>query len=816
MGFRDRLKFCFEWLKQHKKWVIIGAVVILFLSSMFGTKIALLSNFLLGKDIVVKLDANEKSFSLSHGEEGVVRFEASVFTNPFCSAVCSYEFLDISGGEVIDSSVFVMKAGSPFEKNYTLGVSRLGSGQGLYRFSMDCYSRRNALCHTSERNTSRSIMVTLNYNLSDEELLLKESLEGRLRILALTVAELDDLRQFIIASNVELQRFGKLTELGNEINLTGQELSGIVRQLQGISSLWGEQDYSKLNDMTIVAESSAGDLQKRLFAINESISGNVSLFNSLISSLEDSRETLSSLTSVVLLNESLAVEINDAIASFNEAAVSLAHKIALDEKARAVSSVALRAQNISSFVHRQTLIESISRKLELNVEYDSICSVLSYCHPYSSVSDISIQADFDLNETCSDAEALGGLYVSLNSSLKDSFESQSYPNEQGFWENISVMAENVRKNVINNYSASLPSGNLNSDVMKSLLAGKALAETVEYPDYNLTPAIFAQLASSRPVECVAASTTFANLTAISVEKIAVDINRTFFNMSFYEPSPQCCFFGECRACCVSEACRSSPETFPVILLHGHALNKDLSFEYSLDGYNKIQKRLEADGYLNAGSITVYTEPEVSFNEWGMSGVPLTLKVSYYFDLFKEPENYVLVQTKSESIETYSVRLKELIDGVKYRTGKPKVVIIANSMGGLVARRYLQIFGSGDTEKLIMIGTPNKGVQGAIADFCPITGERLECRDMNSGSLFLNKLNRGSLPDIPVYNIVGTGCIMGKEYGDGIVLEQNAWLEGAYNFVVNGTCTATKPLHTLLQDIDLYPEVYGLILQSLKD
>ena len=60
-------------------------------------------------------------------------------------------------------------------------------------------------------------------------------------------------------------------------------------------------------------------------------------------------------------------------------------------------------------------------------------------------------------------------------------------------------------------------------------------------------------------------------------------------------------------------------------------------------------------------------------------------------------------------------LKELIDLLKFRTGRDKVVIVAHSMGGLVARSYMQIFGDEDVDKIIMITTPNKGVSGSVSN-----------------------------------------------------------------------------------------------------
>jgi hypothetical protein len=253
-----------------------------------------------------------------------------------------------------------------------------------------------------------------------------------------------------------------------------------------------------------------------------------------------------------------------------------------------------------------------------------------------------------------------------------------------------------------------------------------------------------------------------------------------------------------------------------MFLHGHAVDKDLSAEYSLEGFNDIQNQLEKEGFLNAGSVTLYSIQDLPREIWKPLNIPLTFRASYYFDIFGHPENYIAVQTKSENIDTYAIRLKELIDSVLYKTNRPKVKIVAFSMGGLVVRRYIQIFGDNNVDRLIMIGTPNKGIVGRVSDYCPIIGDKLECRDMNSDSLFMNKLNRENLPDIPIHNIVGTGCIMKEGPGDGVVLENKALLEDATNYIIKGTCrTTVYPLHLDLRDIELYPEVYDIIKNSLN-
>ncbi len=314
-----------------------------------------------------------------------------------------------------------------------------------------------------------------------------------------------------------------------------------------------------------------------------------------------------------------------------------------------------------------------------------------------------------------------------------------------------------------------------------------------------------------------------NLTNITLPKI-IEFNLEPITIIYQEPQQieitfpekirECSLLNSPQKCCTDESCES--QNYPIIIVHGHAISESNSAEYSLEGFNQIQDALEEQGYINGGAITLYTEKATPESRLGYFNNPFTFRASYYFDVFKEPENYKVVQTKSENIDTYAIRLKELISIAKYKTGKQKVNIIAFSMGGLVARRYIQIFGSEEVDRLILIGTPNHGTSGEVAAICPVTGGELECRDMDKGSLFINKLNRNQQPGIPVYNIIGTGCSMLDGQGDGAVLEESAKLDFAKNFIIKGKCREKfYPLHLDLLNIEMYPDVYKIIKASLN-
>jgi hypothetical protein len=300
---------------------------------------------------------------------------------------------------------------------------------------------------------------------------------------------------------------------------------------------------------------------------------------------------------------------------------------------------------------------------------------------------------------------------------------------------------------------------------------------------------------------------------INLSKIAYNKSDFSLNISFDEPKEICCLMNKCEECCLQESCREDESNYPIIFVHGHDISKYASAEYNLDAQNKIQNKLEEQGFINAGAISM-SSIEQDSGILGKMNSPMTFKISYYLDTKNDSSGYVEVQTKDESITEYAIRLKKLIDIVKYKTGRPKAVIIAYSMGGLVSRKYVQIYGEQDIHKIVLLGTPNNGISGEIAELCPVIGGRRECEDMNSGSTFMNELSKSKLT-IPTYTIIGSGCKMLNGDGDGVVLAKSSKLEWANNTIIKGDCSGNV-LHTKITDPALYPEAYNALLEALKE
>lgn len=295
----------------------------------------------------------------------------------------------------------------------------------------------------------------------------------------------------------------------------------------------------------------------------------------------------------------------------------------------------------------------------------------------------------------------------------------------------------------------------------------------------------------------------------NINKIIINF-QNISNFSLKDITEICCYKKNCSECA------SVKNNYPILFLHGHQFSEVVSAEMRLNDFADIQELLDKDEIIDAGTILVGDYNSSFLGIYGKINYPLSFRASYYFDILTDQGDSIIIQTKTDNIDTYVIRLKEIIDSVKFKTGKDKVILIGHSMGGLVARRYIQIFGEKDIDKLILIATPNKGITGSVINYCSVFGTESECTDLNANSLFMNKLSLQTSMSIPVYSIIGIGCNTDGDTGDGVVQNKSAYLNFAKTYYVTGDCgNIIYPLHTALLDMNKNPQVYEITKKILK-
>ena len=657
--------------KFKKKVIILGILLVLaIVIIIFGAKLYLLVNMLIGNDVLVRVNADKENLFLYHNKSEVVKIKTDVLANPFCTVYCNYTFKDISSNLDLDFSNFTLKSLNPLLKEFNLTAPSKGEGQRLYRFEIHCSSKKTYLCDTSQELKSRTLLLTLNYNLTQEELSLKQSEK---QTLIQTIKQLDYIKlnlALIDSLNSDLENYIDYVQLNSQSSKLRHMVSSVNLSIIGSELLFKDQNYKELEDHLMDLNSSIDEINSEFLVLNNAVYNNLTFYNIISDKIEMIRYNLRNIENSTFSNATL-IEVNKTVYEFNNLDLILNKNSTIFSKARIITDLETKTFSLLDMVQQDKLLN---------------------------------------------------------------------------------LSENTFTQNLNNLSL----------VKKS----------------------------------------FKNINS-SIEPL---IN---------EPESECCLFGECEKCC-DDSCISDKSNYPIVFVPGHIFNKEVSSDYIFHSFNEIQTALEKDGYLNAGSVfTTYSSQK---GVWGKVNSPLTVGSSYYFDILKNTQGETLFESKTDNLDTYAIRLNDLIKTIKLKTNKDKVVIITHSMGGLVARRYLQIFGDDSVSKLIMITSPNKGISGSTSSYCPIFGSKVECNDMEESSLFINKVSNGEIPKIPVYNIIGIGCDTDGEVSDGVIKNRSAYLDFASNYYINGTCNSFKfeYFHVEILKTKTYPQLLEMIKKFLKE
>jgi archaellum component FlaC len=397
-----------NWLKQHKPLIIIALIVFLFLAA-FGTKGFLYLNFILGNDIIIHLDADKEDLKLVRGEEESISFKASITTNPFCNAQCKSYFEDISRNNTIENNTFKLSPGMPITKEYKIKIDEFGEGQKLYRFGLECRGSANFLCHTKQESTSRNILVTVEHSLRDDERELKNSLKH----------DLNNLKQKIEgtatkANEIEiiingLDNYVSINETKNNLNNLKKDTSVLVEELNLLAKIWDSQNYYELNKRFDEVDKKAVKTADMVAKIDKNVSDLLISYNSLAKELNDTRERLKEIKGIFILDKDIATEINDNINVFNSVVKSFNSRNGISKKRVEVNSINYSVYILYGKVKNYQKREYFEKAIEIDINYDILCSLNISCVNRPSINERANQTNFELKRACDGIENLRNL-----------------------------------------------------------------------------------------------------------------------------------------------------------------------------------------------------------------------------------------------------------------------------------------------------------------------------------------------------------------------------------------------------------------------
>jgi len=834
-------------IRNNKKLVIVISIIVMVFLSFVAYRLWLNIHFLITDDLILYLEPNDKSLAIHYEEKPNITFSVDIENSFFCDTYCSYEFKDISTKTLLDKGIFTSKGiEKKFKKDFQLSVDRVGSGQKIYSFEVQCNNMRTWHCLTNKNKRKRSAFVTLNYDISDYEEFLKITLKenitklvNELSAIDITIQELNN-RFFEFGFQINLNEFEDNKEILNN------NYDAIVLEFKNLERVWSEQDYLLLSELfnnsydirILNIQQNISDINSKIENIIEKHNSLVDEINRIDDNLRDINETISFLGRA---ESKLIVKHNDLIKRIGEIkshieANTFSDYIFLENEIKKIKE---SSENFEKDLKKNFMEVYLKGSYYLSQEKEKLCDIKETCLDKTNflmvVTNSLYVDDSKINDLCLSLESIKGIYEIENNESKELIKNYNIDEIQPILGDVkSKKLAIIKKNTYNEIK-NITQGNETDGPLKVLInlsnTNSNFSEEIDYQGFTKNEILsLIQLNLSidsgeyykdycKIKDAYNISEYSGNKTQLNkISDVKASNFRSRIDIKLTENYPICCVFGVCKRCCTQEECRQDPALYPILFLHGHTLRKDNNPDFSLDAFNKIQAKLQEEGYISAGTITPVSDySEIKQNEWGRSSKPISVKGSYYLVSYYNIGSYAIATQKSENIETYAIRLKELIDLLKFRTGRDKINIIAHSMGSLVARDYIQIFGGSSVDKLIMITSPNKGISGQISSYCPILGEKKECEDMSKNSIFIKKLNDPlKIPkNNKIYNIIGIGCNMNSKTGDGIVLKENAELHHAENYYINGTCSRLKLLHTEILNIGKYPEVYEIISSILK-
>ncbi|MFH1590496.1 MAG: alpha/beta fold hydrolase [archaeon] len=826
-------------ISQRKLFSIIffgtaGLVVILTLLFLLGINVS----FFLQDELVLFVDTSTSSLAVDHREPVVVNVSVKLETALGCSSRCNITLVGASDRDVGPVKTFIIKPDGHVDLEYSLMPPPYGYGQDIYLVLAQCANIPTAFCPTDSEPHRDTAMITLNYRLSDAEQAEKAAASPQIEVLLMDIADAGVLvREASILLSHLPDSISEKADLIRRAESVDGAMVVLKNQLDEKVALWDRQAYLELGERFGWSGliSSTYDVLLELGAISNEAFGLLVL-----------RDEQAEMVSTSLLHKDVLAR---AIVTFETEGFGHASEfVSLDSAISEildVTKIMLDGKNASEWALHDRLLPAADHLVNWTDAWTAretdgrarllLAQALLSEHQGSQFSpsvrlsclaakNISIQA-YSLNsgitplviimgnETVDNGTVAGEvlkvesrLLMQAHDKVFAYLNSSTLPDRAALLRSLASLPYPSPEPLNDSYDLShdqlIPYAHMHMEFSDNFLAE------------HCSP-VPAPIGLSNIYD-------FLSFDDSGVDFLHPDLSLPMiqppFPESLTEHVSRCCVSGRCEPCC-EEDCESSEN--PILFIHGHAFNEQNTPEFSMGAFAEIQELLMSEGLTNAGVLDLSDQSAlIPANDWGRHPDPVTVRATYYYILQYPIGGYVLTAQKSERIENYAIRLRELVLLLKDRTGRPKVNIVAHSMGGLVAREYLAIFGGADIDKLILVNTPNHGVAGKVRHLCGVLGSPRECDDMTQGSVFLSRLDSRPLPSgIEVHNIRSTGCKMDEgAMGDGIVTLGNAYLGGAIDYVVEGICTDTfkTNLHTEALDPQSYPAIYGLIRDILLE
>lgn len=831
--------------KLHKRPLFWTLVFFVLLALALTYLIFVKAKFLLDNEMHIQVSPLDPVLSATNNESPQITFDVEVLKPAFCTASCTFTLEDLSNNNILiqeNKSSFSSKSFT-----YDIPINEYGEGQKMYTYTVKCHNIKQGLCSSDENNFTKAALLTVNFYPTEFELEQKELAYDEITVFIEELSLLHDQLNATLAYKKTLDTVVQssdltLATLQDQVVAIQSLFTTLKNEHQAVLAIWQDQRFAQARDELLQVQELLGQAQTISAQTHTST-------NYLYTSLQTFTQTLKD---VVAQQQTLKrawyianLQNDTQTAQAITDLVDGVHADYTQLENNSISGLTAYVERVNAY--EQEFIQLINQtNVELNMATQEIEQHTTYymqlLEEFSLVTPSvttlsSVLQNTPLVSACSALQTRQDEVV-LHNTAAQLYRQNNYPFlefsaeldvvlQQYFVYTQATMIDpltpafvinSTYSSVPTDYPHTLPNGTIITTYDLTTIPQSDLQKMTLIP-WNIST----QELQTLYCEPVNATPIVINFTYETIPTIDLQLASPLeLNTQIPQPQKRCCVFGDCVPCCEEGECE---ELYPVILVHGHSFYEGNSPELAFTRLANLQEALHDYGYINTGQISQGSQLDgVPNGMWGIMPYPITTRVTYYYTTSQTGSSYELIAKKDDNIETYALRLHDMVELVKERTGKEKVVLVAHSMGGLVTRSYVDIFGENSVEKLIILGTPNYGVEGDVDRLCSLTGGDKECADMSAGSVFLTNLNspENYLAQTQTYTVTAHGCEMksntGKEDGDGVVLARSVPLPFAQNYDINGTCTDLfgTDLHMRFVNPLEFPETLNLVVGFLEE
>lgn len=813
--------------------IIVAIVLILIFLILFRI------NFMVGEQLRITLSPEYSEVKTT--SPGSVPFEVDMHLyNKFvCDAECTYTLSDASHDIILDNGTFNSKAYKSKSYSVNIPLEDYGYGTNIYLYRLECKNIKTALCPSGDDLLVRKSLLAVTYTPSNEQL---SALDFSKKNYALISENIVNASRFIGAEEDVINSMATSAVSFDSARYYAlkSERDSLYDTINGLMSLWKNNDYIStkafMADTGLVSRSAT--LLSNVMQYNAYLATIINNHNELLlelnsvhSTLEEYRKILS--YNILIMNpsthKSVLNTLNDGnalITTFNGPTYnySVLYGDVMRLKGTEINLNKVIINNTQSelsedypslyvFSHILCML-NVTPNTSTNINTKNFCDY-NYALNIDNLSDASIK----LANVCDYSSHILSSISALNNFGNDSMETLLL--QYKLLIDYGSLYDNTGRSPVwtlyTNYLRNSLKELYNIDNPETLLSEYVFNKSVI--TFNTNNLLLSDIYLIKASCYNSTATSIPTVTVITAKYCPLPVFDASYNttdthlLAPPEVVPQCCMYGKCQSC------EKTSEKNPLILLHGHSFNQDTHAYQSIEIFNSFERALRNDRLYYSTGVLVKNENSTG----GILGhyyIPVVSKPTYYLETYNNLLGLTVSESKTGNIDTYALRLKESIDYTMYVTGSTKVDIVAHSMGGLVVRRYMQIFGTQNLGTVILIASPNNGISDKAYSLCKIFGASNECEDMRTDAIFIKKLNDfSSQPDIKnLYLIVGRGCDTNGIDGDGVVSVNSSLITTVPDsrvLYVNGTCSGTTLLHNELLNVDEYPEVYAFVKSKLN-